>query len=314
MVKVGIIGLGHMGGYHASNCAMIPSIELYAVSDLSEKNLEKIKNPAVKKSRDYHDWLSDVDAVIIAVPTDYHYQVAKDCIVAGKHILVEKPLTKILEHAQELAALALEHKVTLHIGHIERFNGAVQELKKIINEPLLIESHRMGPFMPRVQQDSVVLDLMIHDLDIILNLVDSPVKDFSVYGRKVYSDSCDIASVQLSFENGIIAHVTSSRASQIKMRTMAIHQKSEFLLLDFTTQDISIHRHGSSSIQVGADQLKYKQESTIERLFVYKENAIKLEIEHFIAAIKTGQNRVNPEKDLAALALIFEIESKLGLR
>jgi predicted dehydrogenase len=314
MIKLGVIGLGHMGGYHLSALSLIPSVKIIGVADPCEKNLLKARDISIQKSINYHDWLDSVTAVVIAVPTEHHYAIAKDCLEHKKHVFVEKPLTKTTEEAHDLLSYAREHNLTLHIGHIERFNGAVQELKKIINEPFLIESHRMGPFVPRVQRDSVVLDLMIHDLDIVLNLVESPVKDFSVQGRRVYSDSCDIASVQLLFENGVIANIISSRASQVKMRTMVIHQKSEFIQLDFTTQDIFIHRQGASSVQVGADQLRYKQEALIERLFVYKENAIKLELEYFINAVKSGNNRVNLEQDISALALAIDIEKRLGLR
>jgi len=314
MTKLGIIGLGHMGGYHASVCTASPSIELTAVADPLEPNLQKIKPARIIKAHDYKEWLDLVDGVIIAVPTDFHYQVAKECLQRGKHVLIEKPLTKNIAHAQELFDLAQQHNCTLHVGHVERFNGAVQELKKIINEPFLIESHRVGPFAPRVQNDSVVLDLMIHDLDIILSLVNVPVTSINAHGCKVYSSTCDIANVQLLFENGVIANLISSRASQTKKRTMAIHQRNEFIHLDFTTQDIAIHRRGSSSVQVGTDQLKYKQEAMVEHLFVYKENPLKLEIDNFVAAIKTGIERVNPAQDITALQITFEIEKILGVR
>jgi len=314
MIKLGIIGLGHMGGYHASVCASSQNVHLIGVADPHESNLQKVKAATVIKSSDYKSWIDLVDGVIIAVPTQYHYEIAKDCLSRGKHVLLEKPLTKEIHEAEDLFATAKKVGVALHVGHVERFNGAVQELKKIIDRPYMIESHRMGPFSPRVQKDSVILDLMIHDLDIILNLVGSPVKSVNVQGKKVHTESCDIAIVQLGFENGAIANIVSSRASQIKKRTMAIHQENAFIQLDFTTQDISIHRHGSASVQVGTDQLKYKQEATIEHLFVYKDNPLKLEVEHFVAAIKAGDNLVNPEQDITALALTFEIEKRLGLR
>jgi predicted dehydrogenase len=313
MIKLGVIGLGHMGAYHASVCQLSQNIQLVAVADSNEQNLQKIKDPNIITATDYHQWLDKVDGVIIAVPTEAHYAVAKDCLLNGKHVLIEKPLTKNLAQAQELFDTAQQKKLVLHVGHVERFNGPIQELKKIINEPYLIECHRMGPFVPRVQKDSVVLDLMIHDLDIVLNFVASPVKSISALGKKVYSQNCDIASVQIGFENGTMAHLVSSRASQIKARSMVIHQKNEFIQLDFTTQDLLIHRQGSSSIQVGADQLKYKQESLIERLFVHKDNPLKQEVECFANAIKTGTNMGNPEQDLPALQVSFQIEKLLGL-
>ena len=310
-VKLGVIGLGHMGGYHASVCQLIAHVSLHAIADPNENNLKKVKSTSVKKAPDYKTWLSQVDAVIIAVPTDLHYSIAKECLLAGKHVLLEKPLTKNIAQAQELFDLAQQYNCALHVGHVERFNGAVQELKKIIHEPYLIESHRIGPFTPRVQNDSVVLDLMIHDLDIIIGLIGSPVSSANVLGRSINSDFADIGMVQLSFENGALANVISSRASQIKRRMMAIHQQDAFIQLDFTTQDISIHRHTSSSVNVGHNQLKYKQESTVERVFVYKDNPLKLEIEHFIDAVRNGTNLVNPEQDLGALKLTLSLEQQL---
>jgi predicted dehydrogenase len=314
MVKLGVIGLGHMGGYHSSVSNSLQTAQLIATADPSEANWNKVKGAHVIKAKDYKEWLDLVDGVIIAVPTAHHYEVAKECLTRGKHVLLEKPLTNTLAQAQELMDLAQKNQCTLHVGHVERFNGAIQELKKIIDVPKLIECHRMGPFVARVAKDSVVLDLMIHDIDLVLNIVQAPVKKVQAQGTKVYSDSCDIATVMISFENGTIATISSSRASQIKKRTMSVHQKNEFIHLDFGTQDLSIHRHASSSVQLGTDQLKYRQEASIEHVFVYKDNPLKLEIENFVSAIKTGNDRLNPDQDLRSLQITFEIERLLGLR
>ena len=311
MVKLGIIGLGKMGGYHASACKLIPSVNLIGVSDPNQEHWEKVKSTKVIKSKDYHEWIDFVDGVIIATPTDLHYPIAKEILSRGKHVLIEKPLTKQIEHAKELFDIAAQKKCALHIGHVERFNGAVQELKKIINKPYLIESYRMGPFASRVQNDTVILDLMIHDLDIILGIVNSPIKSISVVGRKIKSDKCDIAVVNIAFENGTLANIISSRASHIKKRTMSIHQKNEFIELNFTSQDISIHKHTSESVQVDHNQLQYKQEETVERLFVYKDNPLKLEIEHFARSIKSGKRLIDPEQDLSALKITLDLEKKV---
>ncbi len=308
MIKIGIIGLGHMGGYHASACQLIPNIKLIAIADPNEENWKKIKSTKIQKTKDYNDWLDQVDAVIIAVPTEFHHPVAKDCLSKGKHVLVEKPLTKNINEAIEMFKIAEEKNVTLHVGHVERFNGAVQELKKIIQKPYLIESHRLGPFVPRVQKDTVILDLMIHDLDIILNLIDSPVKNLNVVGNKIKTDLTDMAIVQIEFENGVLANLVSSRASQTKQRTMSIHQSNSFIKLDFTTQDISIHRHTSESVKIGNDQLKYKQEGIVERLFVYKDNPLKLEIENFVKAVKSGKKMTNTKKDITSLKIALKLE------
>jgi predicted dehydrogenase len=314
MIKIGIVGLGHMGGYHASVATTLPGIELVGVADPHQKNLAKITQSSVIKTHDFNDWIDLVDAVIIAVQTNNHYAVAKAFLERGKHVLVEKPLTKVLTQAEELFALAQENNVTLHIGHVERFNGAVQELKKIINQPLLIECHRMGPFVARAARDSVVLDLMIHDIDLVLNLVnEAPIK-ISAHGAKIHSASCDIATAQLTFASGCVASFVVSRASQVKKRTMAVHQQNATLNLDFGTQDLMIHRQASSSVQVGTDQLQYRQESLIEHVFVYKDNPLKLEIMHFMTAIEQDIARRSAKQDLQALAIIFEIERQLGLR
>jgi predicted dehydrogenase len=308
MIKLGIIGLGHMGGYHLSASKLLQHAHVVAVADKNEKNLRKTQNPQIIKSHDYNEWIDQIDAVIIAIPTNLHYQVAKDCLLKGKHVLLEKPITKNLKEATELFEIAQTQNKALHIGHVERFNGAIQELKKIMKNPFLIESHRIGPFAKRVQQDSVIIDLMIHDLDLIINLIDSPVKNINVLANKVKTDLSDLAIVQLLFENGTMANIVSSRISQTKQRSMLIHQLNEFIKLDFTTQDISIHKNPSDSVKIGKNELSYKQESTIERLFVYKDNPLKLEIENFVNAAITRKNLFDAKKDLEALRVTLKIE------
>jgi len=314
MIKIGIIGLGHMGSFHASVCSQISSIKFVGIADPDEKNWGKIKNKDLIKVKNYQDLLPLVDAVIIAVPTDLHYPIAKDCLNQGKHILLEKPLARTIEQAQELFVLAATAGLALHVGHVERFNGAIQELKKIIHEPYLIECHRMGPFLTRVQNDSVILDLMIHDLDLVLSLINSPIKKINLHGNKIHTTSCDIAAVTITFENGALASIVSSRASQIKKRTMNIHQKDAFISLDFATQDIAIHKRASTSFNIAPDALTYKQESTIEHLFVYKDNPLKQEVEYFIDSILNKKNLINAEQDLTALDVTFNLEQELGLR
>ncbi len=314
MIKIGIIGLGHMGSFHASVCSQISSVKFVGIADPNEQNWEKLKNKDLIKVKNYHDLLPLVDAVIIAVPTDLHYPIARECLSQGKHILLEKPLARTLEQAQELFILAATSNVALHVGHVERFNGAIQELKKIIHEPYLIECHRMGPFLARVQNDSVILDLMIHDLDLVLSLINSPIKKINLHGNKIHTPSCDIAAVTITFENGTLASIVSSRASQIKKRTMNIHQKDAFISLDFATQDIAIHKRASTSFNIGPDALTYKQESTIEHLFVYKDNPLKQEVEYFIDSIANKKNLINAEQDLTALDVTFKLEQELGLR
>jgi len=313
MVKLGIIGLGHMGGYHFSAASSIVGAQIVAISDPLEANWAKATSTKVIKSHSYTEWLGQVDGVIIATPTKFHYEIAKYCLSRGKHVLIEKPITKNLEQAKELFEIAKKNKLTLHVGHVERFNGAVQELSNVVKDPYLIECHRIGPFTARPKEDSVILDLMIHDLDIILNLVNSDVKTVNCIGSKITTDMGDIADVQIKFENGVLANLISSRVSQIKKRTMAIHQKEAFIQLDFTTQDIHIHKSVTDSVKVNQKEkeLTYKQEGSVERLFVYKENPLKLEIENFIKSVKTGTKRINPQQDIKALALALDLEKIL---
>lgn len=314
MVKLGVIGLGHMGGYHASVSNSLQGARLIAVADPTEASWAKIKDPTIIKTTNYLDWIDQVDGVIIAVPTAHHYSVAKECLSRRKHVLLEKPIASTLEQAQELMDLAIKNNCALHIGHVERFNGAIQELKKIISAPLLIECHRIGPFSPRVQKDSVVLDLMIHDIDLVLGLIGKKPLSVNASGTRVYTESCDIAVVSMTFEGGTVASITSSRASQIKKRSMSIHERDAFFSLDFGTQELSIYRRTNSSVQVSPDQLMYKQEATVEHVFVHKDNPLKLEIEHFVNSIVHGTELSDPEQDIEALAVTFEIERKLGLR
>lgn len=301
-----------MGGYHASLAQLLPSVELVGIAESNEAHWEKVKSPKIQKTKLYQDWIDAVDAVIIAVPTELHHPIAKECLLRGKHVLIEKPLTKTVQEAQELFALAQKKNLSLHVGHVERFNAAVQELKKAVHNPYFIECHRIGFFTPRPQKDSVVLDLMIHDLDIILNLVKSPLQSVNAVGSSIKTQFEDIAIVQLKFENGVLANIVSSRISHIKKRTMSIHQKDAFITLDFNTQDISIHSNTSDSVSMGGNQLKYKVEGTVQRLFVYKDNPLKLEIEHFIQSLEQGNKTVVPSNDMVALELALHIETLLN--
>jgi predicted dehydrogenase len=196
----------------------------------------------------------------------------------------------------------------LHVGHVERFNGAVQELKNIVRDPILIECRRMGPFQSRVKDDGVVLDLMIHDLDIVLNLVGSRAHRISAVGAAVLSEVEDVANVQLWFGNGCLATITASRATQEKIRTLAVTQREEYVLLNYTDQDIRIYRQGSSEHRLGRGELRYKQEALIERIFVHKDNPLKLEIKHLLdCATHQATRMISAEDELYSLQVTLEI-------
>jgi predicted dehydrogenase len=225
---------------------------------------------------------------------------------------VEKPITPTLEEARELFAIARRSGAVLHVGHVERFNGAVQELKKIVERPILIESRRLGPFAPRVQKDSVVMDLMIHDLDIVLGLVDSPPRRLTAMGSSVHSASTDIANVQIGFESGTIALITASRATEEKIRVLAVTQPDAYVVLDYSEQDIRIHRRAAQEYTLNRESIRYRRASFVEHVQVHKDNPLKLEVLHLVRAVRrlrAGEKVVLAEtEDVRSLAMALEIE------
>jgi predicted dehydrogenase len=308
-IKAGVLGVGKMGEYHVGILSENRDVELKGISDASEERGRVISERyGVPFFKDLNEMLKQVDVAIVAVPTKLHYQIGKEVLNAGVHVLLEKPCSDNLEHARELFSLADSKNLILHIGHVERFNGAVQELHKLVDEPILVECKRMGPFVERMKDDSVVLDTMIHDIDIILNLIDSKVSRMNVMGKSVFSKKDDVVSVQLEFENGCIASILASRASQNKERTLSITEKSSYIILDYTDQEIYVHRQSSSDYMLTKDSLRYKQESLIERIFVHKDNPLKLEIQHFLDCVKNG----TPRK-VAVDNELYSLEIALGI-
>ncbi|MCH7921558.1 MAG: Gfo/Idh/MocA family oxidoreductase [Nitrospinae bacterium] len=308
-VRAGVVGTGHMGRYHVAVYSGFADVELAGIVDTNE---ELVRGLAAQYNTtpytDYRELFGRVDLVSIAVPTSLHHSVAKEFLRNGMHVLLEKPITKDLEQAHELFAVAAEHEVVLHIGHVERFNGAVQELKKIVEKPILIEARRLGPFRPRIEDDGVVLDLMIHDIDIILGLVAEPIAHLAAHGVSVFSPHEDVANVQMTFEGGCVATLTASRATQHKVRTMAVTQQDAYVFLNFTDQDIHIHRQASTEHLLTREQLRYKQESLVERVFVYKDNPLKSEIRHLIDCALDGAKRaVSVEDELKSLTVALEV-------
>ncbi|MBU0566592.1 Gfo/Idh/MocA family oxidoreductase [bacterium] len=312
-IKVGVVGIGHMGSYHVRTYAGFQNVELAGVVDIDEERAEKVaKQYNTKAYSDYRQIFDKVEAVNIAVPTSRHYQVAKDFLEAGKHILLEKPATSSLEEAEELLSLAQSKNLVLQIGHVERFNAAVNELKNIVKDPIFIECRRLGPKNSRITDTGVVLDLLIHDVDIILRLVDSKITRMNVAGGRIYSEFEDLANVQLIFDNGCIANLTASRVTEEKIRTLAITQPDAYIFLDYAEQDLQIHRQASSKYILSRELLQYRQESFIERLFVHKDNPLKLELSHFIDCIVNGATpKTTTEEDLRSLGITLKILEKI---
>jgi len=308
-IRTAVIGVGQMGRYHVAVFAELPNVELVGIVDVDpDKAQELAKTYNTVGLTDYRALVGEVDVVSIAVPTALHYAIASEFLDAGVHVLIEKPIAPTLTEARELFDLARRRRAVLHVGHVERFNGAVQELKNIVRDPILIECRRMGPFQSRVKDDGVVLDLMIHDLDIVLNLVEARVQRMSAMGAAVLSEVEDTANVQLWFSNGCQATITASRATQEKIRTLAVTQREEYILLNYTDQDIRIYRQGSSEHKLGRGELRYKQEALIERIFVHKDNPLKLEIKHLLeCAAQQAPRMVSVEDELYSMQVTLEI-------
>ena len=312
MLKIGVVGIGHMGRYHVNILSIISKAELVAVCDSDAEAVKKTSEAYnIRGYTDYDEFLDQVDAVIVAVPTFLHFKFASRALEKGKHVLVEKPITETISDAEKLIEMAEKYDLFLQVGHVERFNAAVQELEHIVKNPYLIQAQRLGP-RSRIVDVGVVLDLMIHDVDIILAIAGAPVKEISAYGKKIYSNHEDIANVSLLFENGVIANIAASRVTDNKLRTLSISQEGSFVLLDYATQDITIFRQPHTEYLVMREEIKYTQESIVERVFIHKDNALKLELEHFIECVSEGREPdYRSEADISALKLATEITKRI---
>jgi predicted dehydrogenase len=312
-IRAGVVGAGHMGQYHILVLRDLWDVDLAGIVDVDLAKARQLAAQfATEAFADHRALIGRVDVASVAVPTDQHFAVARDLLEAGISVLVEKPMTATLEEAKELFRVARQRGSVLHVGHVERFNGAVQELRKIVERPILIESRRLGPFMPRVQNDTVVMDLMIHDIDIVLGLAGGEPRRINAVGRAVQSAVPDVANVQILFDTGAIANVTASRATEQKIRTLAITQPGAYILLDYTDEDIQIHRRAAQEYTLNHESIRYRVASFVEHLHVHKDNPLKLELLHLIRAtheaLAGGTVELAESEDLRSLAVALEIE------
>jgi predicted dehydrogenase len=313
-IRVGVAGVGHMGAYHMAALSELPEADLVAVADRDQERGEELAGKyGVEYFSNPSHLIGLVDAAIVALPTVHHYSMSMKLLSSGIHVLVEKPICNNIDEARELFQVAGRNNRVLHIGHVERFNGAVQELSQIVNSPSLIECRRLGPFISRARNDGVVLDLMIHDLDIILRLVEDDVVSLSVAGSSILSDRDDVANVQIGFASGCVATLSASRVTQNKIRTLAISQPDAYIKLDYADQEVRIHRQATSEHRLTRQELKYREQAQVERLFVHKENPLKLELRHFLQAVRTGEVVQNPEFELRSLDVALQVVQMLNV-
>lgn len=313
-VRVGVAGVGHMGSYHLAALSELSEASVVALADLDHARGEELADKyGVDFFSDPFDLIGKVDAVIVALPTVHHYSVSKKLLSNGLHVLIEKPICNDIGEARELFRIASENKRVLHIGHVERFNGAVQELSEIVKEPSLIECRRLGPFVERARNDGVVLDLMIHDLDIILRLVEEDIVSLSAVGGSPISDREDVANVQIQFAGGCLATITASRATQNKIRSLSISQPDAYIKLDYADQEVRIHRKATSEHRLSREELKYREQAQVERLFVHKDNPLKLELRHFLQSIQVGRIVEDAEWELRSLDVALRVVQMLNM-
>lgn len=307
-LRAAVIGVGYLGRFHAQKYRNNPDVDLIGIVDTNAGRADEVAAEVGARSfTDYRDILSLVDLVSIVVPTRYHFAVAKDCFSAGCHVLLEKPVTQTVAEAEDLIQLADSKGLVFQVGHLERFNPAVLALKGVLKNPQFIESHRLAPFKPRGTDVNVVLDLMIHDIDILLSLVMHPIKTINSVGVPVLSDEVDIANARLQFENGCVANVTASRASREAMRKMRIFQQDAYISIDFQSRKIAIYRK-----KTGLNLIPGLPGVTIEERTFDQGDSLQDEINAFVASVRDGSPPVVSGADgKRALEVAMQITGKL---
>lgn len=299
-VKVGIVGVGHLGSIHAKVYSKMDNVDLVGVCDCNiERALEIGKKFHTNSYADYEDLFGKVNAASIVVPTSMHYNIAKEFLNQGIHVLIEKPITKTLSEADELIDMAREKGLIIQVGHVERFNAAVLALEHVLKKPKFLECQRLGPFHKRVEDVGVVLDLMIHDIDIVLGLIKQEVINIEAVGLSTMSDHEDVANVRLIFEDGTIADITASRVTKDVVRKIRIFQEDSYISLDYVNQEVTLFKKTGKKIQK-------------EKVKIKKTEPLKEELRSFIECVRTGKKPiVSGVEGRRALAVALAILEKI---
>ena len=305
-IRVGVIGAGRIGSHHARILGKHPDVELVGICDT---NIWRAQLAAWRANtlayRDFASLLEKTDAAIIAVPTDKHHEVGKAALSAGIHCLIEKPLAATMEEARDLLAISEERKVVLQVGHVERFNPAVLKAIEHVRHPRFITVERLGPYDPRVSQIGVVLDLMIHDLDILLTLVGSEVESLEAIGASLFSKHEDIANVRVRFKTGCIADLTASRISMNRCRKVRMFQEDSYISLDYLNASLKVYKKKSPVIK----SLKDVEVITPK---LPKTEPLKSEIDHFLDCVRHNRKPwPSGEHGIEALKLALQITEEL---
>ncbi len=318
MLKIGVFGTGHLGKFHLNNWKEIQGSELVGFFDPDDNTAAEVNaRYGLRRFDSVDSLLNACDAVDIIAPTSFHFDLCKAAITKGKHVFVEKPLANTMDEARELVKLAKEANIKMQVGHVERFNPAFLALKDNKLEPMFIEVHRLAQFNPRGTDVSVILDLMIHDIDIILSLVKSNVKSISANGVAVMSDTPDIANVRIEFDNSCVANLTSSRISMKKMRKMRLFQKDAYIGIDFLekkTEVIKLNSPADKNVFTFDIETNHgKKTIAISNPVVEEGNAIKMELQAFYNAIVNNTDTPVSEIDgFRAMDVAHQILEKIG--
>ncbi len=295
MIKIGVLGVGHLGKIHVNCIKQIAEFELVGFYDPNDENADKVSEDfGIKRFDDVDELIKAVDVVDIVTPTLSHFDCASKALKLFKHVFIEKPIVTTPDQARKLIELAEEANVKVQVGHVERFNPAFIAAKSFIDKPMFIESHRLAMFNPRGTDVPVILDLMIHDIDIILSIVKSPIKKVNASGIKVVSDTPDIANARIEFDNGSIANLTASRISLKNMRKSRFFQKDAYISVDFlekvtevvTMKDIDPEKAGPFDMVLDLGENKGSKQIQISKPEVKEINAIRSELESFYLSIK----------------------------
>jgi len=318
MLKTGVFGTGHLGKFHLNNWKEIEGAELVGFFDPDDSTAAEVSAKYnLRRFTSVDELLDACDAADIIAPTSFHFDLCKAAITKGKHVFVEKPLAHTIDEAKELVKLAKEANIKFQVGHVERFNPAFLALRNMQLEPMFIEVHRLAQFNPRGTDVSVILDLMIHDIDIILSLVKSNVKNIYANGVAVMSDTPDIANVRIEFDNSCVANLTSSRISMKKMRKMRLFQKDAYIGIDFLEKKTEVIRLNTAedkgAFTFDIETNHGKKTIAISNPVIEESNAIKMELQAFHDAISNNTDTpVNVIDGFRAMDVAHQILEKIG--
>jgi predicted dehydrogenase len=302
-VRTAVIGVGYLGRFHAEKYAALPEAQLVAVVDADAAARDKVAaEVGCRGVADYREVLGEVDAVSIATPTPLHFPIARECLERGVHVLVEKPITETLEEARSLVGIAARAQRVLQVGHLERFNAAIVALEGTLGTPRFIESHRLAPFKERGTDVNVVLDLMIHDIDLIQSLVGAPIESIDAVGASVFSAGLDIANARIRYAGGCVANTTASRVSMKMERKLRLFQDDAYVSIDLQQKVLTIVRKPPAGAAAAPGQV------VIEERSYDQGDALRLEIEAFLRSIREGRPpAVSGEDGLRALETAIRI-------